>query len=341
MGKREEPDHNTIIYQLYEHAALKGPVKFRSEAADSVSLLLKADAVVWGILHPDSPTPSSLWRKRVKASFLAEIEPPEWQALEQALFGDANAGTAVAAVNTGRGGLGQLASVREEFIEANIGQVLALRCPHPARAIYSLILFLRKEGQPAFSKDEIESMRQLAPHLGGAMTLALRGLAGIDQLLQSLGRPSRHSSGVLDDRGVVLEADDLFRELLKTHFPEWRSGRLPFPLPPLDASGTEEPVVASLHVRGTRKDGLTVVHLREVNPMDLLSPRERDVVRAIASGVTLKTIGKRLGISSSTVANHAARIYAKLGIHSRDRLVEMLKRLNRNEAATSKDDKTG
>lgn len=341
MGKHEQPDLNEIIYQLYEHAALKGPVKFRAEAAESISLLLKADAVCWGIQHKDSPVPSSLWRQRVKGSFLADIEPPDWQSFVQALFDEDEDGAAVNTINLGRGGLGQVPALREQFRDAGIGQVLAMRCPHPARPIHSLILLLRKDGQAAFNKDELESMYLLAPHLGGAMTLALRGLASIDQLLQSLGRPSRHSSGVLDDRGVVLEADDLFRTLLNTHFPDWRGGRLPFPLPPLDGSGTEEPVVASLHVRGTRSDGLTVVHLREVNPMDLLSPRERDVVRAIASGVTLKTIGKRLGISSSTVANHAARIYAKLGIHSRDKLVEMLKRLNRNEAKTNKDDKAG
>lgn len=345
MGKREQPDLNGSVYQLYEHAVLRGPVQFRALAVELCAGLLQSDGVFWGILHSETPVPASLWRQRVRGSFLADLEPPDWQAFEQALFEDADdaAGLAAVAVSPARGGLGRLTAVRNHFRDAGIGQALALRCPHPARPMHSLVLFLRREGRPPYTTDEVARMRALAPHLGNAMTLALRTLANVDQFLQSLGRPSRHSAGVLDDRGMLLEADEPFRALLHKHFPDWRGGHLPFPLPPLDRNGAEEPVVGGLHVRGTRNEGLTVIHLREVNPMDLLSPRERDVVRAIASGLTLKSIGKRLSISPSTVANHAARIYAKLGIHSRDRLVEMLKLLNRSnaEAGRDSDDKAG
>lgn len=331
-----------LIYRLYELAALHGPMRFRALAIEASAARVQTDGVFWGLLHHQADIPASLWRQRVRERFLAGLEAADWRALEQALFDDADeaAGVSLAVVNPSRGALARLPALREQFDDAGIGQVLALRCPHPGRPLRSLVLFLRREGRPAFGTDEIADLRVLAPHLGGAMTLALRGLANIDHLLQSLGRPSRHSSGVLDDRGILLEADDLFRSLLRRHFPDWQGGHLPFPLPPLDRAGVEEPVVAGLHVRGTRNEGLTVVHLREVNPMDLLSPRERDVVRAIASGMTLKSIGKRLDISPSTVANHAARIYAKLGIHSRDKLVEMLKLFSRSEPESrDRDDK--
>lgn len=333
MGQREPSSQDQDIYPLYEHAVLRGPAQFRALAAQHCAERLDFDAVFWGILHSETPVPASLWRQRVRAGFLAELEPADWQAFDQALFEKSGDGSqcVVTALNLARGGLGRLAGVRSHFRDAGIGQVLALRCPHPSRPMHSLVLFLRREGQPAFNADDIAHMRLLAPHLGNGMTLALRAFTNIDQLLQSLGRPSRHSAGVLDDRGMLLEADDTFRALLRAHFPDWYGGHLPFPLPPLDRSGAEEPVIGGLHVRGTRSEGLTIVHLREINPMDLLSPRERDVVRAIASGLTLKSIGKRLNISPSTVANHAARIYAKLGIHSRDRLVEMLKLLTRAE----------
>ena len=333
-SSQDQPGQVQDIYPLYEHAVLRGPAQFRALAAQHCADRIDFDAVFWGILHSENPAPASLWRQRVRAGFLADLEPPDWQALDQVLFEkqDDRNEPAVAAINLARGALGRLTAVRGHFSDAGFGQVLALRCPHPARPMHSLILFLRREGRPAFTAADIERMRALAPHLGNAMTLALRAFTNIDQLLQSLGRPSRHSAGVLDDRGMLLEADDTFRALLRAHFPDWRGGHLPFPLPPLDRSGAEEPVIAGLHVRGSRTEGLTIVHLREVNPMDLLSPRERDVVRAIASGLTLKSIGKRLNISPSTVANHAARIYAKLGIHSRDRLVEMLKLLSRAEA---------
>jgi DNA-binding CsgD family transcriptional regulator len=342
MGKLEPPDQHEPIYQLYEHAALQGPVRYRALAAELCGGVLQFDSLFWGILHDAAPAPTSLWRLRARSSFLADLEPPDWQAFGETLFGDGR-GLSIAALNVARGGLGRLGNVRAHFRDAGLTQALALRSPHPGRPMQSLILFLRREGRLAFGNEDIESLRPLASHLGSAMTLALRGLANIDQLLQSLGRPSRQSAGVLDDHGMLLEADDKFRALLRAHFPDWQGGHLPFPLPPLDRAGNEEPVVSGLHVRGTRREGLTVIHLREVNPMDLLSPRERDVVRAIASGLTLKSIGKRLDISPSTVANHAARIYAKLGIHSRDRLVEMLKLFSRSgpEAQQDRSDKAG
>lgn len=345
MKKPAPVNHSETIYSLYEFAALHGPVKFRTLAAELCEQLVPFDGAFWALMHTEAPMPASLWRQRVRGNFLDDLEPPDWQALEATLFEDSSPAdeAVVSAANPARGGFGQLAGVRAHLREADIGRILALRCPHPARPVHSLILFLRRSGQPDFSADEIALMRGLAPHLGSAMTLALRALANIDQLLQSLGRPSRHSAGVLDDRGMLLEADDTFRALLRNYFPNWQGGALPFPLPPLDEPGAEEPVIAGLHVRGRRNEGLTVVHLREVNPMDLLSPRERDVVHAIASGLTLKSIGKRLDISPSTVANHAARIYAKLGIHSRDKLVEMLKLLRRGKdnPADTVSDSTG
>lgn len=47
-----------------------------------------------------------------------------------------------------------------------------------------------------------------------------------------------------------------------------------------------------------------------------LTPREREVLRAIAEGHASKTIAGNLGISENTVEAHRRNLYAKLGIHS-------------------------
>ncbi len=47
-----------------------------------------------------------------------------------------------------------------------------------------------------------------------------------------------------------------------------------------------------------------------------LSPREREVLRLLADGVTMREIGKRLGVSYSTVRTHVRSIGLKLGTHS-------------------------
>lgn len=48
-----------------------------------------------------------------------------------------------------------------------------------------------------------------------------------------------------------------------------------------------------------------------------LSPRERQVLAALAAGKTNQQIGHRLGISSRTVASHVASIYRKLQVSNR------------------------
>ena len=48
-----------------------------------------------------------------------------------------------------------------------------------------------------------------------------------------------------------------------------------------------------------------------------LTPREREVLWALADGLSDKEIAERLGVSIGTVGNHFVKIFKKLGVHSR------------------------
>ena len=48
-----------------------------------------------------------------------------------------------------------------------------------------------------------------------------------------------------------------------------------------------------------------------------LTPREREVLRALADGLSDKEIAERLHICTGTVRNHFMNIFNKLGVHSR------------------------
>lgn len=54
---------------------------------------------------------------------------------------------------------------------------------------------------------------------------------------------------------------------------------------------------------------------------DLVSEREREVLRLVAEGLTNRGIGHQLGISDRTVQGHLASIYEKLGVGSRTEAV--------------------
>jgi DNA-binding CsgD family transcriptional regulator len=50
---------------------------------------------------------------------------------------------------------------------------------------------------------------------------------------------------------------------------------------------------------------------------ELLTPRELEVARLVARGLTNAEIGKQLFISARTVSTHLANMYERLGIHTR------------------------
>ncbi len=59
------------------------------------------------------------------------------------------------------------------------------------------------------------------------------------------------------------------------------------------------------------------------NPVDLLSPREREVLLLIAEGHTSRAIANDLGVSVRTIEKHRARIRSKLGAGSVAELVRL------------------
>ena len=57
---------------------------------------------------------------------------------------------------------------------------------------------------------------------------------------------------------------------------------------------------------------------------DSLSPREKEVLLALATGASTRELSAQLFISEHTVRNHLKAIYRKLGVHSRTELFSKL-----------------
>jgi two-component system, NarL family, response regulator NreC len=61
--------------------------------------------------------------------------------------------------------------------------------------------------------------------------------------------------------------------------------------------------------------------LSQPAPVEILTPREKEILKLIVEGFTNRQIGEELSISVRTVEGHRANISDKLGLHSRVELV--------------------
>ncbi|HVT37112.1 MAG TPA: helix-turn-helix transcriptional regulator [Nevskiaceae bacterium] len=175
-------------------------------------------------------------------------------------------------------------------------------------------------------------LRRAIGHLVEAGTLSLRQYIHRDEKLYELGRASRGTAALVDAQGTIYAASTRFRELLSGEFGDHNFTALPQPLPEEAHTGEGLFFQGALHFRSSKKGRLFLLHARRPLPLDGLSPREQQIARALGTGKTFKSVARQFGIAVSTVANHASRIYRKLGIFRREELVEMVRTPTSNDS---------
>ena len=62
-----------------------------------------------------------------------------------------------------------------------------------------------------------------------------------------------------------------------------------------------------------------------------LSAREAEVMELIARGNTVVRIAEELVVSENTIRTHSKRIYAKLNIHKKQELTDLIDSFNPND----------
>lgn len=70
--------------------------------------------------------------------------------------------------------------------------------------------------------------------------------------------------------------------------------------------------------------GLRRLTLRRLTRIDMLTPREREVARALSDGLSHKEVARILGLAPATVRNQTQAIYQKLGVDNRASLCAMV-----------------
>lgn len=125
---------------------------------------------------------------------------------------------------------------------------------------------------------------------------------------------------ICDTQGYLHQIQPSFLALLDQHFSHCNLQKLPFILPPIQ----QETFINGLKINVEPFDDLYIVELSIPDIFDQLSDREKQVVQAMAQGLTFKLAAKELSLSPSTVSNHLYRIYQKLNIGSKSELLKLL-----------------
>jgi DNA-binding NarL/FixJ family response regulator len=178
----------------------------------------------------------------------------------------------------------------------------------------------------------------LAMLLGSASDVSLVGATSDDHELQELCTLERPDA-VIVTIDSELNAEYLIANLRRRH----RSVRIvaiPTRRTWLSPARLQQAGATVVLSHGTALAGLVDVvrsdaDVPEITPISrvqplrqtgTLTPRELDVLRLVAAGLTTGEIGPRLGISPKTVENHKQRLFAKLGVQNQAHAVSIAMR---------------
>jgi DNA-binding NarL/FixJ family response regulator len=178
-------------------------------------------------------------------------------------------------------------------------------------------VFISVHGTRDFGDRERLLLRLLEPHLERRARDVETVTAAVDALLAVEEACDEARDVVLAGaHGTIEFASPRSRALLAEYFGT-KNGTLP---PPLLRSGTVVARAESrrLTVRVARVAGLIVALLGEEDArVERLTPRQGEILRLVASGLTDAQIADRLGIATGTVNKHLEVVYERLDVHTR------------------------
>jgi len=147
-------------------------------------------------------------------------------------------------------------------------------------------------------------------------------VAALTRLVQELGHfvvPMRSGATVVLAEGSA-PAGRLPTVSLGVHH-EDAQGRLPSDASPEQIDAALRAAAVGLRVTVAGETERTFQALDENTGRVLLTPRETDVLNAVANGLTNKEIARDLGISLHTVKFHLESVMRKIGVSSRTEAV--------------------
>jgi len=305
------------IARLYRSVVSVPPEQFRRWALESLKTVIPFDSAIWG---------SGKWEeRRFHALTLSNL--PEHFA--QVLEASANENPLIAKlINSEPDTPTTMESVfpdsqfyksdlyRNTFGPHGVERLLSTVHADRRSGLYSLVSLYRKDRNAPFTASEKAIQRRLTYHLFNALSHAFF----IHLARTHRDRPAGAAAAVTDHRGAYHEVQPRFLDAMERHWPGHTPNQLPFAVPESD----EMRVIDGLCIKSEPMGELMIIHCWPMGPLDRLTNREREIVVAVAHGLSFKQAARKIGVAPSTVANHLYRIYRKLGVNSRTALADLI-----------------
>lgn len=318
LGWIAATEESRWIATLYREAGSRGAPAFRRWALDHLARSVPLTAAVWCIRRLGDDRLTAVTVRGLTASALEPL-----LALGNALWippAQLQGSGRCTQVRHDIEGLGPAHAQARSLRRHGFADAIAGLCAHEDSLFVSIVCVLHESG---FADGDATALQALLPHLPQAESLALDSRLHFDRRLAASGRRNRGLSCLTDAHGYIRSAAPGLRELIQRHVPDWDGLRLPFDLRN-DRNLQQAAAQHGLHVRVVDAGQFwQQVHVREAHPFDSLTDREHDIVKAMVDGESYKAVARRLGVSASTVANHASNIYRKLGAYNRDEVVTL------------------
>jgi len=194
-----------------------------------------------------------------------------------------------------------------------------------------------------FVVDDDPGLLEAVARLLASVGLATRSFSSPGAFLEAVG-PEAAGCLVLDVRLPGMSGPQLQRHLVEsgwelpivfvtghgdvaTAVETVRAGAVDFIEKPVDEQRLLDAVHAALELDARRRNE-RAARSETQRRLDLLTPREREVMALVVEGRHNKAIAQELGISQRTVESHRSRVMSKMGAASTPDLVRAVVRLD-------------
>jgi DNA-binding CsgD family transcriptional regulator len=187
---------------------------------------------------------------------------------------------------------------------------LATLLINPATSLSEFLTIWRHDPDQPFSDAERQIKELLMPHLVEAYRVVR-----LRHFLRDKGL--RHNAwAIIDKRGCVQELSPGFNSCMHDIWPGWHGNRLPEPLAKCVLNGN--PYTSNeFKFETIRSETFRFTEVKPHNMLDKLTTREIEIVSRYAIGSSSSDISVVLSLSPTTVRNHIANCYKKLGVNNK------------------------